>query len=252
MDVGATNIVAVELQGGRFRLIYQGKTSLNILSSLDKFISKLAGRCKCDAFGVALAGVRINADRVYMASLKATVRLPPAENVSYFKDSEAFAHASHQLEHPYTSSLAGVTIGTGIGLGLIINGRPYLGAGNAGELGHTYVGMDGHRCICGLPDHLEAYYSGWSFKGDKSAVNKPKRMLVLAKALASLVHILDPEVLVLGGGIGLALDIRMLRSLVYEHLLPGFKPRILKTRLKHAVAKGAALLAALPVTCEVM
>lgn len=244
VDVGATKIEAVVFRRGRFRPVYHARTTLEALESLDEIVPSLTERYRCETVGVAVAGARLKAGRVYIAALKTTVRLPTMENVSYFKDSEAFAYASHHLEHPYTSSLAGVTIGTGVGLGIIVDGRPYHGAGNAGELGHTYAGAEGLRCRCGHTDHLEAYYSGWAFKGDAKAVNSRERMLVLARSLADLIHILDPEVIVLGGSIGKAVDIRRLRSMVYRLLLPGFKPRITKTRLRYAVAAGAALLAA--------
>ncbi len=243
VDVGATKVEAVVFRKGRFRPVYHARTTLETLERLDELLTKLIETCKCETVGVALAGARLKAGRVYIAALEKTVRLPVMENVSYFKDSEAFAYASYHLEHPYASSLAGVTIGTGVGLGVIVNGRPYHGAGNAGELGHTYAGAEGLRCRCGFTDHLEAYYSGWAFKGDRKAVNSCWRMLVLARSLADLIHILDPEVLVLGGSIGRALDIRRLKSMVYRLLLPGFKPRITRTRLRHAVAAGAALLA---------
>lgn len=66
------------------------------------------------------------------------------------------------------------------------------------------------------------------------------------KALTSILtkNYFYAQVIVLGGSIGKTVDIRRLRSMVYRLLLPGFKPRITKTRLRYAVAAGAALLAA--------
>ncbi|MEZ4807896.1 MAG: ROK family protein [Flavobacteriales bacterium] len=53
-----------------------------------------------------------------------------------------------------------VTVGTGIGSGFIVNGELLLGsAGNAGELGHTIIVMDGRTCTCGRAGCLEAYVS---------------------------------------------------------------------------------------------
>jgi len=53
-----------------------------------------------------------------------------------------------------------VTIGTGVGSGFIVNGQLVLGsAGNAGELGHMTIVVDGRLCTCGRKGCLEAYVS---------------------------------------------------------------------------------------------
>jgi glucokinase len=58
-------------------------------------------------------------------------------------------------------SLVGVTLGTGIGGGLVMDGRVVRGAsGTAGELGHMTIAFQGRRCACGSYGCLEAYASG--------------------------------------------------------------------------------------------
>jgi glucokinase len=57
---------------------------------------------------------------------------------------------------PY-DSLIGVFWGTGVGAGLILDGKPWLGQGGAGEIGHMVVEMDGARCTCGRRGCVEAY-----------------------------------------------------------------------------------------------
>ena len=58
------------------------------------------------------------------------------------------------------SSLALITVGTGIGGGLVIDGRPYAGQGGAaGELGHLVLRPRGRRCACGNLGCAEAYAS---------------------------------------------------------------------------------------------
>ena len=57
---------------------------------------------------------------------------------------------------PYRSIL-GVFWGTGVGGGLILDGRPWLGRGAAGEIGHMVVKSGGRRCPCGRRGCLEAY-----------------------------------------------------------------------------------------------
>ena len=58
-------------------------------------------------------------------------------------------------------NVVGITIGTGIGGGIILNGRLFHGAADvAGELGHTTIDSTGRRCKCGNYGCLEAYASG--------------------------------------------------------------------------------------------
>ncbi|MBV8220993.1 MAG: ROK family protein [Solirubrobacterales bacterium] len=57
---------------------------------------------------------------------------------------------------PY-ESLLGVMWGTGVGGGLILDGKPWLGRGGAGEIGHMVVVIDGARCPCGRRGCMEAY-----------------------------------------------------------------------------------------------
>lgn len=58
-------------------------------------------------------------------------------------------------------SVLGITLGTGIGGGIVMDGQPFAGAtGAAGEIGHTTVEYGGRRCTCGARGCLEAYASG--------------------------------------------------------------------------------------------
>jgi glucokinase len=118
-----------------------------------------------------------------------------------------------------------LTLGTGVGGAILIDGKPYQGAFNkAGHLGHMVVDSEGKPDIIGIPGSLEdaignctikertngkfqstdmlidAYRSGDQFaeKVWLTSVNK------LAIALASLTNILSPEMIILGGGISKA------------------------------------------------
>ena len=57
---------------------------------------------------------------------------------------------------PY-KSLLGVFWGTGVGGGLVLNGRDWIGRGGAGEIGHVVVKVGGARCPCGRRGCMEAY-----------------------------------------------------------------------------------------------
>ena len=109
------------------------------------------------------------------------------------------------------SHLAYVTVSTGIGSGLIINGEIYRGHGElAGELGHIVIDPTGPADELGNRGTLERFCSGYWLRKDygKSA----QELLLddafsleystrLAAGLSTLVKLINPELLVLGGGI---------------------------------------------------
>jgi glucokinase len=122
-----------------------------------------------------------------------------------------------------TQTMAFLTVGTGIGSGLILNGRLHRGAfGGGGEVGHLMVEPNGRRCACGMSGCLEAYASGPSivriaiengFTGEASgpvitmaarAGDRAARAAFeqagqyLGRGLASLTMLLNPERIVLG------------------------------------------------------
>jgi glucokinase len=112
------------------------------------------------------------------------------------------------------SNLAYVTVSTGIGSGLIVAGEIYRGHGElAGELGHIVIDPSGPADELGNRGTLERFCSGYWLRRDygKSA----QELLLddaflleystrLAAGLSTLVRIVNPELLVLGGGIAKA------------------------------------------------
>ena len=142
------------------------------------------------------------------------------------------------------SSLLGVFWGTGVGGGIVLDGRPWLGRGAAGEIGHIVVRPDGHRCPCGRRGCMEAYAGRRALEqrarklhdsGEKTVLFKlmeergRDRLTsgVWARALergdplatklidgaveaigigvASANNVLDVEAVIIGGGLGLRL-----------------------------------------------
>ena len=124
-------------------------------------------------------------------------------------------------------SVFGVILGTGVGGGIAIHGRLLSGPNAiAGEWGHNALpwrnAADGppRRCYCGLDDCIETFLSGPGWAA-RSGLGLNARELVaaaergepvatealaryceqLARALASVINILDPQVIVLGGGL---------------------------------------------------
>jgi glucokinase len=125
-----------------------------------------------------------------------------------------------------------LTLGTGVGGGLILDGRPYRGAvGAAAELGHVVVEFDGRPCqgTCTGRGHIEAYATGGAAERDAVEAFGPgadSRVLIeragagdpvaleildgiarrLGATMGSFVNIFNPEVIVVGGGWGEAAD----------------------------------------------
>jgi glucokinase len=141
---------------------------------------------------------------------------------------------------PY-QSLLGVFWGTGVGGGLILGGKPWIGRGGAGEIGHTVVKAGGRRCPCGRRGCLEAYAGRGAMEaqarkrvqegkhtdlfrlmehrgrnrltsgiwaraldhGDKLATDILNEAVeALGVGIASAVNLLDVEAVVIGGGLG--------------------------------------------------
>src|SRR5260370_8589951 len=66
-------------------------------------------------------------------------------------------------------NMAYVQLSTGVGAGLILNGRLYRGGGQAGEFGHQIVVADGPECVCGNRGCVESIAGGWAFARDGRA-----------------------------------------------------------------------------------
>lgn len=116
---------------------------------------------------------------------------------------------------------------SGIGGGVITGGRPLSGAdGYAGELGHTFVAANGVRCHCGAvgcleteasrdtltaatgtpPDDLEALAAALAECRPEVERVVDRQVAALATALRNAIHTVNPEVVVLGGFLGVLLD----------------------------------------------
>lgn len=156
--------------------------------------------------------------------------------VTVLNDANAFALAETRLGAGRgRETVVGITLGTGVGGGLILDGRLWEGRrGFAGEIGHMKVQVDGPRCSCGgrgclealigTPAILDRYRSlaGGAAeprdadltpkeialragRGDDAAVRTYQETgRLLGLALAGLTYLLDPDLFVIGGGVAKA------------------------------------------------
>lgn len=127
------------------------------------------------------------------------------------------------------SSLLLITVGTGIGMGLVIDGEIFRGkAGLAGEPGHIIVESGGRLCTCGHRGCWERYSSGSALRDAADQFGSPHALLLaaeegnvqaleayeivgrwLGKGLATLAAVLDPGLILIGGGVSEAGEVIM-------------------------------------------
>jgi glucokinase len=163
-------------------------------------------------------------------------------------------------------SLIGVFWGTGVGGGLVLDGKPWLGRGAAGEIGHMVVKRGGAKCPCGRKGCMEAYAGRAAMEaearreqeeghktdlfklmekhekprltsgiweraidhGDRLATKLIDRAIeALGTGIASAVNLLDPEAVIIGGGLGIRFGERYMEALEKEmeaHLFVDERP----------------------------
>lgn len=159
-----------------------------------------------------------------------------------------------------------VAVGTGIAAALILNGVPYPGTvGWSGEIGHVVVRPGGEPCACGNRGCLETYASAAAIsrrhgegvpaeeviaragRGEEKAGRVWSEALdCLADGLAAATLLLDPGLVVMGGGLARAGDALLapLESRLATRLKFRDPPRVLRTELDdQAAVKGATILA---------
>lgn len=196
------------------------------------------------------------------------------------------AWGEHWLYLPGVQNMVFMALGTGLGCGLVLNGKLYRGTGGAGEMGHMVIEREGPVCGCGQRGCFEVFASGKAIAevyaeacaesrcdgaagsecqvstkevftraaaGDAVAQMAVERALTyLSLCVVNVANLLAPEVIVIGGGLGIAQAelivprvaadcARLARAVVAPHV------RIVRARSGHeAGLLGAARLALNP------
>jgi len=230
IDVGGTFVKFTD--GKRAWKEKTPKTSSELLN----LISETIKETKAKMVGIAVAGLvnsktgtiteSPNLKFLNGLNVKREVERRTSALVSVFNDATAAAFGEYKLGAGRNSSiLICLTIGTGLGGGAVIGGKPLLGvSGTAMEVGHTTVEVNGETCRCGRKGCLEAYVSSYGIErfyerefgeklssfeiiekakeGEKRAIKTVERMaFYLSVGITNLIHIFNPDVVVLSGGI---------------------------------------------------
>lgn len=143
-----------------------------------------------------------------------------------FAVAEAKLGVVQELEHP-VETVFGVIMGTGVGSGIVVNGQSLIGRhGIAGEWGHNFLDESGGMCYCGRVGCVETIISGPSLERFYESLSGTKRPLkeiverhrnkedeqasatlnrlvtMFGKCMGRIINVLDPKVVVIGGGVG--------------------------------------------------
>jgi fructokinase len=195
------------------------------------------------------------------------------KKVSIENDANCFALAETKFGavHDYMPNakvVFGIIMGTGVGGGIIIENKTLFGnQGIGGEWGHTIIKDDGEMCYCGKKGCIESIISGRALQKYYNLISGKKlsfeeiyrnkdidpyakktfdRLIkYFGKGLSNVVNIIDPDIIVIGGGLS---NINELYTLGYYELKnhvfnPTFKTPILRPKLgDSAGVYGAALL----------
>jgi fructokinase len=237
VDLGGTKIEAIALEGGkevcRKRIASPRGDYQATISAVCGLVSDLDDRLKqMGSVGIGIPGTLSratglvkNANSTWLIgqplqrdlekALGREVRL--ANDANCFALSEAVDGAGQGA-----AVVFGVILGTGVGGGIVVNGRVLEGPNSiAGEWGHNPLPLPSEAdlplpdCYCGRNGCIETYLSGPALSQDHlllTGIRLPAEEAVkeeavmaryeerLARALASVINVLDPEVIVLGGG----------------------------------------------------
>jgi len=147
-------------------------------------------------------------------------------------DANCFALSEYKMgaikkSFPKVKNVFGIIMGTGVGSGLVINGALVEGKnGIGGEWGHNFLDESGGKCYCGKSGCVEKILSGPALEKFYLGISGQKRTLkeivslyrsdsddhadatmerlfyFFPKAVANVINIVDPEVVVVGGGVG--------------------------------------------------
>ncbi len=249
VDLGGTKIHAALYDMKDFKVLKQHRVLTESRDGLQKVLERVAGVVnevadeQTVAAGLCVPGYFNPKSEV----LWRTPNIPfkePMNLVEFFKtrvklpmvfdnDANLFAYAEYEKNWKgKIKDMIAVVVGTGLGGGIVIDGKLYRGAnGFAGEFGHASFGFD---------HEFEDFVSG---RGDVSQLGK-----YLGLLLSDVVHVFNPEVIVLGGSVathtfaGLEKEIwDRIRARNVEESYRNLK--ITLSTLEHPATLGAALLA---------
>ena len=238
VDLGGTKIEAILLDENfnvikRKRILTPQNNYKNILDSISSLVMEISENISDYSLGICTPGAiskqtglikNSNTPCLIGKSLKEDLENKLDKKISMENDANCFALAEATLGIAADFDLVfGVILGTGVGGGIVINKKLYPGRTNiGGEWGHHTLHRNGNLCYCGKTGCVETYISGPSLENHWTQLTGKSQHLPeiltdidneywekwkieflenFGYGLANVIDILDPDAIVLGGGL---------------------------------------------------
>jgi len=240
VDVGGTKVAAAAVEGGQPRhavehptVLHSSEALLDGIESAVREVTAAAGEPEAIGIGVPsqvefATGTVLASVNIPLAGVPLREELGRRFGVPVYVDNDASCAALAEADAIGATELVMLTLGTGVGGGIVTGGRIFRGAhGLGGELGHVVVEAEGPECPGGgCPNHgcLEALCSGTAL--ERSAGRKGREVVEAARAgdaeaqahldrlgrylgigISNMVNVFQPEVVVIGGGLSAAAEL---------------------------------------------
>ena len=278
VDLGGTNIkTALVTQRGKIIKKYETKTeaekgSATVIKNIINAIEKVKVK---NIMGIGIGspgplnyktGTVLNPVNLPFRNVPLKKILAKKLKLPVFLDNDAncFTLAEANFGHgkPYRS-VVGLTLGTGVGGGIVINKKIYHGKNNAAEFGHSTINYHGPKSRCGNQGCIETHIGArginaiynqkganpyliykQALKGNKKAIKTYEKMgYYLGIGLTNIIYALDPDIIVIGGKISNSWKFysKKMNETIKERYFS--KPsKIAKSNLKEAGILGASAL----------
>jgi glucokinase len=239
VDVGGTKVAAAAVEGNQPRHAVEHPTVLDsseaLLDGIESAVREVttaAGEPEAIGIGVPsqvefATGTVLASVNIPLAGVPLREELGRRFGVPVYVDNDASCAALAEADAIGATELVMLTLGTGVGGGIVTGGRIFRGAdGLGGELGHVVVEADGPECPGSCPSRgcLEALCSGTALEraagrkgrdvveaarnGDGEAQAHLDRLgRYLGIGISNMVNAFQPEVVVIGGGLSAAADL---------------------------------------------
>lgn len=238
IDLGGTKTEGILLDDSlntieRKRLSTPKDSYQEIINTIYDLVNDLSSKIEDFTLGICTPGViskktgllkNSNTQCLIGKSLKEDLEKKLDQKISMENDANCFAVSEATMGIAKNHSFVfGAILGTGVGGGIVIDGKIHHGRTNiAGEWGHHTLHQNGKKCYCGKKGCVETYISGPALEQRWAEITGKNQFLSeivrdsgnskfiqwkqefldnFGTALANVIDILDPDVIVLGGGL---------------------------------------------------